>query len=208
MGGTYREMVRNMVMKKLKWYHVLGIIAGGIITYEVIKAVHYDAHRPMIAFAKQYYEKPMRIAEIGVLWGTNSLRMFNNLDIESIYLIDPYLKYDEYDYKQVVILPDSFEPALTVLNEYNDRIIPLQMASEVAVDLLPSDLDMVYIDGNHAYNYVKKDIELYYPKIKSRGLIGGHDIDMNDVSSAVHEFADSNGLSVYIDSPDWWLIKP
>ena len=48
--------------------------------------------------------------------------------------------------------------------------------SEDAVDDIPEKLDFVYIDGNHAYEYVKKDIGLYYPKLKKGGVIGGHDV--------------------------------
>ena len=37
---------------------------------------------------------------------------------------------------------------------------------------------MLYIDGAHDYDSVLQDIELYYPKIKSGGLICGHDYMM------------------------------
>jgi len=87
----------------------------------------------------------------------------------------------------------------------------LQMTSEDAVDHIPDNLDMVYIDGNHAYEYVKKDIELYYPKVKAGGIIGGHDIEGNslgeDVRRAVFEFAQKNNLSVHVEKPDWWILK-
>ncbi len=196
-----------MVKASFKWYHIVGAIALGIVACDVVKRVYYDSHRAMISFAKENYEKPMRIAEIGVLWGTNSLRMFNNLNVETMYLIDPYLKYEGYNYGEVVILPTSFEPAMNVLKDFSDKVIPLQLTSEEAADKIPSDLDMVYIDGNHAYPYVKKDIELYYQKIKPGGLIGGHDIDQDDVRRAATEFADSHGLFMYEELQDWWMIK-
>jgi hypothetical protein len=167
----------------------------------------------MIRYAAEIYFHPLQIAEIGVFFGTNARRMFKKLNVEKMFLVDPYKKYQDYekDKNVLMFLPSSFKPALTVLKRYTNRIVPLQMTSEEAVDFIPNDLDMVYIDGNHAYEYVKRDIELYYQKVKSGGLIGGHDIEGNsngeDVRRAVFEFAEKNNLSVHVRTPDWWIIK-
>lgn len=189
---------------------LFAMFVGAAVTYKVVKMWQYDNHRPMIQFAKENYPYPLRVAEIGVLWGTNCRRMFNNLDVETIYLIDPFSKYEGYDWEEVVILPDSFDHALSIIGEYADCVVPLQMTSEEAASYVPNDLDMVYVDGNHAYDYVKKDIELYAPKVKQGGLIGGHDITGSkmspDVQQAVYEFADAHNLPVYVDCPDWWII--
>lgn len=37
--------------------------------------------------------------------------------------------------------------------------------------------DFIFIDANRAYDYVKRDIELWYPKLKDGGIIAGHDYD-------------------------------
>ena len=36
-------------------------------------------------------------------------------------------------------------------------------------------MDLVYIDAKHDYESVKRDIELYLPKIKHKGILAGHD---------------------------------
>ena len=36
-------------------------------------------------------------------------------------------------------------------------------------------LDSVFIDGNHARNYVHRDIELWTPLVRPGGIIAGHD---------------------------------
>jgi hypothetical protein len=38
---------------------------------------------------------------------------------------------------------------------------------------------MIYIDGDHSYNGVKKDLMNAYNKIKDHGYIMGHDYEMN-----------------------------
>jgi len=47
------------------------------------------------------------------------------------------------------------------------------------------EVDMVFIDGNHDYEYVKNDIEMYLTKTKK--LICGHDIKHPPVEKAVKE---------------------
>ena len=80
--------------------------------------------------------------------------------------------------------------------------------SEDAVDDIPM-VDFIYIDGNHSYDFVKRDIELYYPKVKDGGVIGGHDIYFHEVQKAVFEFVIKNNLlnNLHAKYPDWWIIK-
>jgi hypothetical protein len=64
---------------------------------------------------------------------------------------------------------------------YENRAIMVRANSEKASDMFVDEsLDFVYIDANHAYDYVVQDIELWYPKVKPGGYLCGHDyIDMN-----------------------------
>tara|TARA_Y100001937_G_scaffold119220_1_gene174622 strand:+ start:459 stop:1034 length:576 start_codon:yes stop_codon:yes gene_type:complete len=47
--------------------------------------------------------------------------------------------------------------------------------SEDIAHKFDDDIDFVYIDANHTYESVKKDLQLYRPKVKINGVIGGHD---------------------------------
>ena len=38
-------------------------------------------------------------------------------------------------------------------------------------------LDFLFIDGDHMYESVKSDLELYLPKMKGTGIIAGHDFE-------------------------------
>jgi hypothetical protein len=46
-------------------------------------------------------------------------------------------------------------------------------------------IDFLFIDGSHTYESVKKDIELWLPKVKH--VISGHDYDWQSVAKAVDE---------------------
>jgi hypothetical protein len=51
-----------------------------------------------------------------------------------------------------------------------------------AVDDIPNNIDFLYIDGNHKYKYVFKELQLYYDKVKPGGIIIGDDAyDTDDV---------------------------
>ena len=39
--------------------------------------------------------------------------------------------------------------------------------------------DIIYIDADHSYSAVKRDIELAFDKIKNKGFIMGHDYEVN-----------------------------
>jgi len=67
---------------------------------------------------------------------------------------------------------------LSKTEPYKDRVIELMMYSHEAVDHVEDQsLDFVFIDAQHDYHSVKKDIELWAPKVKPGGLISGHDYD-------------------------------
>ena len=49
--------------------------------------------------------------------------------------------------------------------------------------------DMIYIDGDHSYEGVKKDLEVAYAKVRSSGWIMGHDYEINPVKAKnVYDF--------------------
>ena len=75
-----------------------------------------------------------------------------------------------------------------IKNKYGDRLVAIEGYSEIVADQIPmNSVDLVFIDGNHSYEYVYKDIVKYSPKLKPNGLLTGHDIDYPGVNRAVQE---------------------
>ena len=97
------------------------------------------------------------------------------------------------------------------LELYSDKIIWIEKYSNDAVVDIPSNLDFVYIDGNHQEEYVYIDIANYIKKIQD-GVIGGHDFyngfqrDHDGVIKAVTKYSFENNLELQVELPDWWFI--
>lgn len=163
-----------------------------------------------IKFAKKYFKnKKVTAVEIGILRGQNSEDILKSLNVKKIYLIDPYAKYSDYEKdencKNVKI---AEKEAKKRLQNFFPKISWVKNYSEKAIDKIPSEIDFIYIDGNHEYKYVKKDLELYWKKLEKGGILSGHDIQYSGVSRAVLEFSRKNNLEIFFgDRRDWWIIK-
>jgi hypothetical protein len=114
--------------------------------------------------------------EIGVFKGEFSKHILDNWD-GKLYLIDPWRGIEDYiDASNHHNHPSAYVDTMNSISGYEDRAIMIRCLSSQAIELFENEsLDFVYIDGNHAYDYVKKDIELWFPKLKKGGLFSGHD---------------------------------
>lgn len=183
--------------------------------------VQMDFIRPMIEYISENYTQSEDLTgvEIGVACGDNAFSILNTLPIKKLYLIDPYLEYEEFkgnygwEERYQREFDGYFRNATDLLQDYNDKIQFIIKKSEDAIYDVPGDLDFVYVDGNHDYEYVKSDLELYYPKLKLGGILGGDNFESltPSVSRAVLEFTDKHGLKIYGGrspaSYEWWVIK-
>lgn len=131
--------------------------------------------------------------------------MLSLLPIERFYAIDPYAPYvqngEKLDYSE------QESEARKKLKPFKGKVIWLKLPSQEAANFIHEELDFIYIDGNHQYEYVKADLELYYQKMADGGVMGGHDIQFPGVERAVKEFAVKHCKKVYSAVADWWIIK-
>jgi predicted O-methyltransferase YrrM len=128
------------------------------------------------------------MAEVGVRDGRTTFHLLDHCPELTIYAIDMSIK--EFYNKEVA-------------NRYKNRLIAIEATSELAADqIADNSLDLVFIDANHSYDYVKKDIIKNTPKLKENGLLTGHDIDYPGVNQAVNEM-----VKQYDVGPNYVWIK-
>src|SRR3989337_1657068 len=110
--------------------------------------------RPATKFAKEYFKnKPIEVIEIGTLRGDHAKQILDNLNVKKICLIDPWSSYKD------------FKICRNILKKYGKKVIYIKDFSDNAVNKV-SEADYIYIDGNHEYKYVIKDIKNYYKKLR------------------------------------------
>jgi len=142
------------------------------------------------------------ICEIGSFAGASS-EMFA-LTCKEIYCVDCWLEYQEIEKGTIFEAENRFD---NMMKNYNN-IHKIKMTSEEASQTFPDKyFDLIYIDGAHDYNNVKKDILNWLPKVKDDGIISGHDYNMweCDVKKAVDEIFKDTKIKIYQDSS--WLIQ-
>lgn len=129
------------------------------------------------------------MAEIGCYAGESTKLFMESGKIIVMYCIDIW--EDELNIFKNINNNHNFELVeKTFDNNVKDyNVVKLKMTSKMSSQFLPK-LDVVYIDANHEYEYVKKDIEVSLYKLKSNGIICGHDYNEESpgVIRAVNEF--------------------
>jgi predicted O-methyltransferase YrrM len=56
-----------------------------------------------------------------------------------------------------------------------DLVKPLVKTSEAAAREFDQPVELIFIDGVHEYDYVKQDLELWFPKVIEGGVMAFHD---------------------------------
>jgi predicted O-methyltransferase YrrM len=174
-----------------------------------------QARKHIHVIKEHFGDKELVGVEIGTWLGVNAFSMCKVLNLSKLYLIDPFEAYAEYDEdisdKQILI--DAKNTAKERLKEFSDKIVWIHKYSDEALNDIKEKVDFVYVDGNHGYEYVKKDIENYYEILKEGGIIAGHDLTWPGVFKAYSEFINKHDMPSSIDgtlehwSADWWLYK-
>ncbi len=157
--------------------------------------------------------------EVGVWRGEFSRRIYTFVEPKKLYLVDPWFFFTEADYFPAEKLEKYSQRAQDIRHadvmekftkEMKDGSVEvIRKSSMEALKLFEDNFfDFVYIDANHDYEFVKEDLEHYYTKTKSGGLISGDDFRLDGVRRAVTEFVDRLGIASHLEiKNDQFLIR-
>ena len=130
-----------------------------------------------------------KFVEIGCDTGVFSKHLLEINKTSTLYSIDPYIKYDDYnDAINNVTGDDLYNRTNTFLTQqFGNRFNLIRNYSNKALNDIPNNIDFVYIDGNHKYKYVYEDICLFWEKLSPNGIIIGDDaVDSDDSTRNIH----------------------
>ena len=152
-------------------------------------------HQPFLTELIQNFVQDGIGVEIGVNEGQLSYHLLKNTAIRHLYLIDPWITWKGWSSQGV--LDKRYDFCNVELRKiFPNRVTTIRKPSQEADTDIPNNLDFVFIDGNHGYEYVKKDLELWVPKVKSGGLVAGHDWSHSypGLVTAVREYCSSHDV--------------
>ena len=176
-----------------------------------------DQMRCPFRYAKTHFPggQVKTFVEVGVYEGYNAAHVIDNMQIEKTWLIDTWgengffvsdMNSIEEGDRMYVGVQALFAPEIA-----QNKVEILRMDNREAAKLLPNDLDLVYIDANHEYEEVKKDMEAWYPKVRKGGILSGDDYHYYvGVVQAVDEFVSEHpgiNLQVGQSKTQWWFVK-
>lgn len=114
-------------------------------------------------------------AEIGVEKGNYLEALCKGMPGAKLFGIDSWKIYKGYrDYGSRKTIRDLGLIAKKRLKPYNCKLIK-KYSMDALNDFADESLDFVYIDANHEFRYVAEDIVEWSKKVRSGGIIYGHD---------------------------------
>ncbi|MDH5533503.1 MAG: class I SAM-dependent methyltransferase [Candidatus Pacebacteria bacterium] len=200
------------------------------------KVLKWPSSKPKVAsFDHGYFNKSNKkmfdevlskdintILELGAWLGMSARYMLDNTQNAVVISVDTWSKYGfgEYDERwHPPYLKDKmdkmFEIFLVNCWDYQDRLIPLRMRTLDAIKLMNKlniSPDIIYIDANHEYDEVSKDLEFSF-KYCPKSILVGDDwlwtLDTKDtpVKRAVQDFCKKNNKRVKVIDNWSWIIR-
>lgn len=142
-------------------------------------------------------------AEIGCSNGRTTGVLLRRCPNVFLYLVDLWsavpeevgggIQYKDWDFARI---KNRFDGSI---RGYGKRTKVLQGISwDMANKVEDNSLDFIFVDADHEYESVKKDILAWTPKLKERGMISGHDTHFDGVMKALKELIPSH-IEVGID---------
>jgi predicted O-methyltransferase YrrM len=113
---------------------------------------------------------------------------------ESYYQEDEHVKQK----KLYELFLSNIEPVKHVIR-------PIRLTSAAASKLYQDgSIDIIFIDACHDYESVKEDILYWLPKVKTNGILAGHDYKWLGVQTAVHELLDRKNI---VSASQCWVYE-
>lgn len=130
-------------------------------------------------------------AEIGVFKGEFSDVLCTQLQPRELVLIDLFSGFtnsgdQDGNNMEVVNIGDVYKRLVAVSQKFPSLRVKKGDSSSILHTFPDNTFDMIYIDGDHSYQGVQKDLHASFSKVKSGGWIMGHDFGINPEKTKNH----------------------
>ena len=146
-----------------------------------------------------------KCVEVGIEYGFHAKEILDNTEVDQLYLVDPMRYYENDLFANTIMNNGGFETLFKNikihLKNYESRYTWFRCPSlSVTNEQIPDDsVDAVFIDGDHSYDAVSKDLPFWWNKLRTGGWLLGDDYASchPGTTEAVNEFALNNDLTCY-----------
>ncbi|MBI4663443.1 MAG: tetratricopeptide repeat protein [Verrucomicrobia bacterium] len=201
---------------------------GGLRTFEFVR-------RELFPKVLNQLELKGVGVEVGVQEGRFSERILRHWEGQRLYSVDPWREFASSEYVDIANASQAeqdrfYQRTIKRLMPFQRRSTIWRLTSQEAAGLLPDEsLDFCYIDADHSYEGVQRDLRLWFPKVKPGGVLAGHDYVQDGeyrfgtfgVQRAVREFVQASNLQLFITCegqhvvnsrgecgfPSWFVVK-
>ena len=154
-------------------------------------------------------------AEIGVERGLYAEVLCREIPNLRLLAVDAWTAYSGYREHVTQAKLDAFwAEAQERLAPYGATVVKA-FSVEAARHIPDGSLDFVYIDGNHMYDQVWADLTAWVPKVRSGGIVAGHDYgrsSVGHVAEAVDDWCVEHDVLLTVcrgdRSPSWFWVQP
>lgn len=146
-------------------------------------------------------------AEIGVWEGAYSEDLCAaNPDLR-LTCVDGWMPYTGYtDHVRQDLMQSAYATAQARLAPYPCTFLTT-FSVEAAAKVRDGSLDFVYIDANHDFEHVVADLAAWSPKVRSGGIVAGHDYHHHPRRNAGIRVVEAvNGYTAAHDIAPWFVL--
>ena len=158
--------------------------------------------------------------EIGLGKGMTVEYLLNNIsDPEfKMYGVDPFTTYPELrknnaaSARFISTMHRNEGLVAGVVGDDKRFTLIKKMSDDAALDFEHESIDIVFIDGNHSYDYVLRDMENWTPLVRKGGVVAGHDYTTDptsryySVQEAVNKFVGEHDYELIIAPNNVWYF--
>jgi len=165
---TWEDVEKEKVMAETK-------IVDMVIPERILQLkVHSGMTRA--GLYKMFADKGFKVGcEVGVQRGRNAFVMLENIPDLKLYLVEPYADHPSNDRLFGKKVHDKFRKQAHKRLEGRDVVWVEKFSEECFREIPDKTLDFVYIDGEHTWDYAVVDLSVWNNKVKTGGIISGHD---------------------------------
>ena len=181
--------------------------------------------------AKLFHKLDFKVGvEVGVERGRYLYRLCRFNPQVKIYGVDSWKVYNDYpDQSEQKVFDMFYKEAKEQLARFPNCELIRASSMEAVKQFEDESLDFVYIDANHEDPYVTEDIVEWSKKVRTGGIVSGHDYYRNKrrtqpfrVIEATHKYTEDNNIKPWFvlglnekvpgllrdPSRSWFWVKP